>query len=99
MYGPTWWSASSCIGVCPPRPDAMLKDSALISFQSVSLTYPNAALAALQGVSLEIWEGEVLALLGANGSGKSTLGRLANALLLPSEGTVTVDGRATDGDE
>lgn len=71
----------------------------MISFQSVSLTYPNAAMAALQDVSLEIREGEVLALLGANGSGKSTLGRLANALLLPSAGTVTVDGRATDGYE
>jgi energy-coupling factor transport system ATP-binding protein len=38
----------------------------------------------------------MLALVGANGSGKSTLGRLANALLLPSAGTVTVDGLATD---
>jgi biotin transport system ATP-binding protein len=39
-----------------------------------------------------------LAVIGANGSGKSTLARLLNGLVLPSEGTVTVDGMDTRKD-
>lgn len=71
----------------------------MISFQSVSLAYPRGHAPALREVSLEVRDGEMLAVLGANGSGKSTLGRLANALLLPTSGTVTVDGVATAGSD
>lgn len=67
----------------------------MISFQCVSLTYPGAPAPAILDVNLAVAEGEMLALVGANGSGKSTLGRLANALLLPTTGTVTVDGVPT----
>ena len=45
---------------------------------------------ALSGVSLEIYPGEFVAIVGANGSGKSTLARHLNGLLLPSKGTVKV---------
>ncbi|HET7149778.1 MAG TPA: ATP-binding cassette domain-containing protein [Candidatus Acidoferrum sp.] len=45
--------------------------------------------------SLEISQGETLVLLGRSGSGKTTLLRLINAMLLPSEGQVLVQGRAT----
>ena len=41
---------------------------------------------ALNGVSLDIYKGEFIAVIGANGSGKSTLARHLNALLLPTEG-------------
>lgn len=50
---------------------------------------------ALRNVTLEIREGELLALTGANGSGKSTLVRLLNGLLAPTSGSVFVLGEAT----
>lgn len=46
---------------------------------------------ALDDVSLEIYEGEHIAVLGHNGCGKSTLAKHLNALLLPTAGTVEVD--------
>jgi energy-coupling factor transport system ATP-binding protein len=49
----------------------------------------------LQGVNLTVRRGEFVAILGANGSGKSTLARHLNALLLPTEGRVLVDGLET----
>ncbi|MFB6070530.1 MAG: energy-coupling factor ABC transporter ATP-binding protein [Halanaeroarchaeum sp.] len=48
--------------------------------------------AALDGVSLTIDDGEFVALVGPNGSGKTTLVRHCNALLEPDEGSVAVDG-------
>ena len=50
---------------------------------------------ALDGLSLSVADGEFVAVLGGNGSGKSTLARHLNALLVPSAGTVTVDGLST----
>ncbi len=50
---------------------------------------------ALRGVDLAIEPGEFVALIGPNGSGKSTLARHFNALLLPTEGQVWVDGLPT----
>jgi len=73
----------------------MPEEGALISFRSVSFAYPGATEPAVRAVTLEVRDGEMLAVVGANGSGKSTLGRLANALLLPTAGTVSVDGVAT----
>jgi energy-coupling factor transport system ATP-binding protein len=49
-------------------------------------------IAALAGVSLSIKAGEFVAVIGHNGSGKSTLAKHMNALLLPDEGTVEVNG-------
>lgn len=46
----------------------------------------------LNGVSLSIKKGEFVALLGHNGSGKSTMAKLLNALLVPNDGKVYIDG-------
>lgn len=47
---------------------------------------------AVNGVTLSIEEGQFVAVLGRNGSGKSTLAKMINALLVPTEGSVTVFG-------
>ena len=52
-------------------------------------------IAALSHVSLKIDDGEFVAVLGANGSGKSTLAKHLNAILLPTGGSVVVDGMDT----
>lgn len=50
---------------------------------------------AIDGLDLEIHKGEFVAIVGRNGSGKSTLALNMNALLLPTEGKVYVDGMDT----
>ena len=54
---------------------------------------------ALDHVSLDVKPGEFIAILGHNGSGKSTLAKHINALLMPGEGTLWVDGRDTSEEE
>ncbi len=54
---------------------------------------------AVSDVSLSVRQGEFIAILGHNGSGKSTLAKHINALLLPTEGTVFVDGKDTGQEE
>ena len=48
---------------------------------------------ALDGVSIEIKRGEAVGLIGANGAGKSTLLKLISRITLPTEGTITYEGR------
>lgn len=50
---------------------------------------------ALDDISVDIKRGSFVAILGRNGSGKSTLAKQMNALLLPTSGTVWVDGKDT----
>ncbi len=78
-----------------------LMKTPLIDVQDITYIYPaqktrkneTQTVAALQSVSLQVREGEYVALLGHNGSGKSTLARHCNALLIPTSGRVLVAGR------
>ena len=54
---------------------------------------------ALDHVDLDVEAGDFIAILGHNGSGKSTLAKHINALLLPSEGSLWVDGRDVTKEE
>jgi len=61
---------------------------------SVSFAYVDSLLV-LDGASLELRRGEIVALVGPNGSGKTTLAKLAAGLLEPLSGRVERQGRAT----
>lgn len=54
---------------------------------------------AVDGVDLDVKAGDFVAILGHNGSGKSTLAKHINAILLPTEGTLYVDGNDTADEE
>ena len=63
----------------------------MIECRDVSFSYDGAALA-LDGIDLNIADGEFFCILGGNGSGKSTFAKHLNALLQPDAGTVCVNG-------
>ncbi len=67
--------------------------SPVIEVRHVSFQYETEPV--LDNVSLAIFEGEFMAILGRNGSGKSTLVRLLNGLLLPTRGEIFVEGLNT----
>lgn len=62
----------------------------LLECKQLSKSY--GALRALDSVDLTIESGRIVGLLGPNGSGKSTLIKIANGLLTPTSGTLTIDG-------
>ena len=64
----------------------------MISFDDVSKLYPNSNAPALEGINLNVEQGEFVFLVGASGSGKSSLLRLLLKEEKPTSGTVTVDG-------
>lgn len=67
----------------------------MLTTENICFAYPGQEKRVLHNITLEIAEGCFTAIVGHNGSGKSTFARLFNALLLPTEGIVTVDGVST----
>ncbi|MEM2897511.1 MAG: ATP-binding cassette domain-containing protein [Candidatus Bathyarchaeia archaeon] len=63
----------------------------IIIVKNLTHVYPDGTLA-LDGINLEIYEGEFIGIIGQNGSGKTTLVKHFNGLLKPTEGEVLVDG-------
>jgi NitT/TauT family transport system ATP-binding protein len=71
-----------------------------IELRDVAVSFPvhrHERLVALDGLSLAIEPGQLVALIGPNGSGKSTLLRVIGGLLAPDRGEALLDGRRIDG--
>ena len=62
----------------------------MLELRDVHVQYGN--IRSLQGVSLRVAEGELIALIGSNGAGKTTTLRTISGLLRPSPGTITFEG-------
>lgn len=63
-----------------------------IALENVTKSYAAEKPAAVRGVSLEVMDGEVLALVGGSGSGKTTTLKMINRLIEPTMGTIRVQG-------
>ena len=69
--------------------------TAMLDFKDVELYYDHVY--ALKGVSLNVAQGETVALIGANGAGKSSILRAITGLAKPKSGSVTFEGERVDG--
>ena len=69
-----------------------MNDNVLIQVNDLKKYYDGGEIKALDGVSLEIDQGEVVVIIGPSGSGKSTLLRSLNLLEVPTSGEILVDG-------
>ena len=76
-----------------------MAETTRILVDDVSYTYDEAETPALRHIDMKVLPGEFVAVLGHNGSGKSTLAKLMNALFVPTEGKVLVDGMDTSDDD
>jgi energy-coupling factor transporter ATP-binding protein EcfA2 len=72
-------------------PPAKTSEKLIISCRDVWYDYPDGT-EAIKGVSLDIFDGEFVGLVGRNGSGKTTLAKLFNGLYRPTKGKILVDG-------
>jgi branched-chain amino acid transport system ATP-binding protein len=67
----------------------------LLQVDDIEVRYGN--IRALKGVSFEVDEGEIVALLGANGAGKTTTQKTVSGMLRPVLGAIVYDGQRIDG--
>jgi len=65
---------------------------AAVAVQNVTKTYNKGALKAVDNVSFTVNPGELFGLIGPDGAGKTSIFRMLTTLLLPDQGTATVDG-------
>jgi len=72
-----------------------IMSSPIIKVTDARYVYASGAVLALDGVNLEILEGQSVGIVGQNGSGKTTLTKLFNGLLKPASGSIVVDGKDT----
>ena len=78
-----------------------MSQDAFVDFQNVWLAYNDELLAqnhfAVEDISLQVKQGEFIAIVGPSGCGKSTFMKLTTGLKMPSKGTIHVDGQAVTG--
>jgi subfamily B ATP-binding cassette protein MsbA len=86
-------SASSSTAAPAPGATPAPRLSGHIVFDKVSYSYPNAELAAIENLSLEVHPNEVVAVIGPSGSGKSTLLYLLAGFDQPRSGTIKIDNK------
>jgi energy-coupling factor transport system ATP-binding protein len=75
-----------------PRSPKGGRGRCVLSLKDVRFAYPKSEAPALDGVSLDLYAGELAVIMGANGSGKTTLVKHTNGLLRPDGGQVLVEG-------
>lgn len=78
--------------------DEKMSDKTSVMIEAVSLSKYYGNFAAVENVSFQVREGEVVAFLGPNGAGKSTTMKLLTGYLAPSRGTARIAGFAMDTD-
>ena len=71
----------------------------MITLNSISHTYPGENEAALRDVSLTLGDATVTALVGPNGSGKTTLMQILGGLMVPTSGSISIDGTQASADD
>ena len=71
----------------------------MITLNSISYTYPGESEAALRDVSLTLGDATVTALVGPNGSGKTTLMQILGGLMVPTSGSISIDGTQASADD
>jgi len=69
----------------------MLNKLPIISIKELSYTYPNST-EALRNVNMNIYESELIGIMGKNGAGKTTLIRTLNGLIQPTKGSIFING-------
>ena len=71
----------------------------MITLNSISHTYPGENEAALRDISLTLGDATVTALVGPNGSGKTTLMQILGGLMVPTSGSISIDGAQASADD
>ena len=71
----------------------------MITLNSIRHTYPGENVAALRDISLTLGDATVTALVGPNGSGKTTLMQILGGLMVPTAGSISIDGSQASADD
>src|SRR5450432_1286041 len=82
------------MNAAPDNPAVDISAPPRLALRGITKRYP--AVIANDGIDLEVWPGEIHAILGENGAGKSTLMKIIYGVTKPDAGSVTWEGRQVD---